>query len=77
MKVTDKNKFERVDGSSVGGGTIKEIPSSSFYSLGILFLIPNSLFHPNIGTFWGLCALLTGRTDFDEMLQLAAQGKTH
>lgn len=26
------------------------------------------------GTFWGLCRLLTGRRDFDEMLELSMQG---
>jgi type II pantothenate kinase len=26
------------------------------------------------GTFWGLCRLLTGLRDFDEMLQLSMQG---
>lgn len=26
------------------------------------------------GTFWGLCRLLTGRSDFDEILQLSMQG---
>jgi bifunctional damage-control phosphatase, subfamily II, fusion protein len=26
------------------------------------------------GTFWGLCRLLTGKTDFDEILELSSQG---
>lgn len=26
------------------------------------------------GTFWGLCSLLTGRRDFDEILALSATG---
>jgi pantothenate kinase len=26
------------------------------------------------GTFWGLCRLLTGRRDFDDMLSLSMQG---
>jgi hypothetical protein len=30
--------------------------------------------HPPAGTFWGLCRLLTGVKDFDEMLRLSAEG---
>ncbi|GFH27130.1 DUF89 domain-containing protein, partial [Haematococcus lacustris] len=45
VQVTSEGVFERVSGSSLGGGT-----------------------------FWGLCNLLTGRTDFDDMLELSMQG---
>ncbi len=44
-QVTGDNAYERVSGSSIGGGT-----------------------------FWGLCRLLTGVTDFDEMLEFSKQG---
>jgi type II pantothenate kinase len=45
VKVTGEGEYERVSGSSLGGGT-----------------------------FWGLCHLLTGRRDFDDMLELSMQG---
>ncbi|KAL6062256.1 Fumble-domain-containing protein [Balamuthia mandrillaris] len=45
IRVLDENTYERVNGTSLGGGT-----------------------------FWGLCALLTGYTQFDEMLKLADKG---
>ncbi|GIL89535.1 hypothetical protein Vretimale_1901 [Volvox reticuliferus] len=45
VKVSGDNDFERVSGSSIGGGT-----------------------------YWGLCRLLTQRTNFDEMLELSMQG---
>lgn len=45
VKVTGEGQFERVSGSSLGGGT-----------------------------FWGLCRLLTGLQDFDDMLQLSSTG---
>lgn len=45
VKVTGEGQYERVSGSSLGGGT-----------------------------FWGLCRLLTQRTDFDDMLELSMQG---
>ncbi|GLI70548.1 hypothetical protein VaNZ11_015467 [Volvox africanus] len=45
VKVSGDNEFERVSGSSIGGGT-----------------------------YWGLCRLLTQRTNFDEMLELSMQG---
>lgn len=44
IKVDDDFNFERVSGSSLGGGT-----------------------------FWGLCRLLTGARNFDEMLDIAAK----
>lgn len=45
VKVEGDGKYERVSGSSLGGGT-----------------------------FWGLCRLLTGCQNFDEMLELSARG---
>jgi pantothenate kinase len=45
IKVDGEGQYERVSGSSVGGGT-----------------------------FWGLCRLLTGLKDFDDMLELSAKG---
>ncbi|KAG2443313.1 hypothetical protein HYH02_009380 [Chlamydomonas schloesseri] len=45
VKVSGYGSFERVSGSSIGGGT-----------------------------FWGLCQLLTQRTNFDEMLELSMCG---
>lgn len=45
VKVDGDGQYERVSGSSVGGGT-----------------------------FWGLCRLLTGKRDFDDMLELSARG---
>ncbi|EFJ47392.1 hypothetical protein VOLCADRAFT_61514, partial [Volvox carteri f. nagariensis] len=45
VKVSGDNLFERVSGSSIGGGT-----------------------------YWGLCQLLTQRTNFDEMLELSVRG---
>ena len=45
IKVDGDGTFERVSGSSLGGGT-----------------------------FWGLCRLLTGCKNFDEMLELSARG---
>ncbi len=45
LQVSGENSYERVSGSSIGGGT-----------------------------FWGLCRLLTGRTNFDEMLELSMRG---
>ena len=45
VKVDGHGKYERVSGSSLGGGT-----------------------------FWGLARLLTGRKDFDEVMQLSTQG---
>ena len=45
IKVDGDGRFERVSGSSLGGGT-----------------------------FWGLCRLLTGCKNFDEMLELSARG---
>ena len=45
IKVDGEGQYERVSGSSVGGGT-----------------------------FWGLCRLLTGLQDFDDMLELSAKG---
>ena len=44
-QVDNESSYERVSGSSLGGGT-----------------------------FWGLCQLLTGVADFDEMLELSAKG---
>jgi len=46
LKVDGDEAFERIDGTSLGGGT-----------------------------FWGLCSLLTGFTEFDDMLELAAKGE--
>lgn len=45
LRVGSDGDFERVSGSSLGGGT-----------------------------FWGLCRLLTGCQNFDEMLELSARG---
>ena len=45
IRVEGDGKFDRVSGSSLGGGT-----------------------------FWGLCRLLTGCRNFDEMLELSARG---
>lgn len=45
LRVESENKYERVGGTSLGGGT-----------------------------FWGLCHLLTGETDFDSMLKLSEKG---
>lgn len=45
VKVDGEGQYERVSGSSVGGGT-----------------------------FWGLCRLLTGLHNFDDMLALSAKG---
>ena len=45
LRVGGDGDFERVSGSSLGGGT-----------------------------FWGLCRLLTGCQNFDEMLELSARG---
>lgn len=45
LKVEGNGQFERVSGSSLGGGT-----------------------------FWGLCRLLTGCQNFDEMLEMSARG---
>lgn len=45
IKVEGDGRYERVSGSSLGGGT-----------------------------FWGLCRLLTGAKNFDEMLELSARG---
>ncbi|KXZ50162.1 hypothetical protein GPECTOR_17g798 [Gonium pectorale] len=45
VKVSGDNEYERVSGSSIGGGT-----------------------------YWGLCRLLTQRTNFEEMLELSMQG---
>jgi type II pantothenate kinase len=47
LKVEGPTKFERVSGSSIGGGT-----------------------------FWGLCRLLTGATDYDETLDMATMGNS-
>eukprot|EP00611_Tribonema_gayanum_P014352 TRINITY_DN2570_c0_g1_i1.p1 TRINITY_DN2570_c0_g1~~TRINITY_DN2570_c0_g1_i1.p1 ORF type:complete len:508 (-),score=104.14 TRINITY_DN2570_c0_g1_i1:90-1613(-) len=47
LKVDGPAKFERVSGSSIGGGT-----------------------------YWGLCRLLTGATDYDDSLDLADQGES-
>ncbi|GAM27272.1 hypothetical protein SAMD00019534_104470 [Acytostelium subglobosum LB1] len=48
IKVDSETSFQRVDGTSLGGGT-----------------------------FWGLCSLLTGVTDFDEMLELTKKGNSN
>eukprot|EP01132_Coremiostelium_polycephalum_P005431 gene5431-6775_t len=48
LKVDSETSFQRVDGTSLGGGT-----------------------------FWGLCSLLTGVTDFDEMLELTKHGQSN
>ncbi|KYQ99797.1 pantothenate kinase [Tieghemostelium lacteum] len=48
IKVDSETSFQRVDGTSLGGGT-----------------------------FWGLCSLLTGVTDFDEMLELTKHGQSN
>jgi pantothenate kinase len=45
IRVTGEGQFERISGSSLGGGT-----------------------------FWGLCRLLTGLHNFDDMLAQSAQG---
>lgn len=45
IRVDGDDKYERVSGTSIGGGT-----------------------------FWGLCRLLTGCQNFDEMLQMSSQG---
>lgn len=45
IRVEGDGKFDRVSGSTLGGGT-----------------------------FWGLCRLLTGCRNFDEMLELSARG---
>ncbi|GAM27496.1 hypothetical protein SAMD00019534_106720, partial [Acytostelium subglobosum LB1] len=45
IKVDSETSFQRVDGTSLGGGT-----------------------------FWGLCSLLTGSTNFDEMVDLTIRG---
>ncbi|EFA83432.1 pantothenate kinase [Heterostelium album PN500] len=48
IKVDSETSFQRVDGTSLGGGT-----------------------------FWGLCSLLTGVTDFDEMLEMTKNGHSN
>eukprot|EP01133_Synstelium_polycarpum_P012028 gene12028-14069_t len=48
IRVDSETSFQRVDGTSLGGGT-----------------------------FWGLCSLLTGVTDFDEMLELTKHGHSN
>lgn len=45
LQVTGVGEYERISGSSLGGGT-----------------------------FWGLCQLLTGLKNFDEMLELSMGG---
>ena len=45
VKVEGEGQFERISGSSLGGGT-----------------------------FWGLSRLLTGKKDFDEVLEMSMQG---
>lgn len=46
LRVDSEDSYQRVNGTSVGGGT-----------------------------FWGLCHLLTGVSDFDQMLDLSKQGR--
>ncbi|KAF2076988.1 hypothetical protein CYY_001697 [Polysphondylium violaceum] len=48
IKVDSETSYQRVDGTSLGGGT-----------------------------FWGLCSLLTGVTDYDEMLELTKHGQSN
>ncbi|EGC35817.1 hypothetical protein DICPUDRAFT_54979 [Dictyostelium purpureum] len=48
IKVDSPTSFQRVDGTSLGGGT-----------------------------FFGLCSLLTGVTDYDEMLELTRNGESN
>ncbi|EGG13736.1 pantothenate kinase [Cavenderia fasciculata] len=48
IRVDSETSFQRVDGTSLGGGT-----------------------------FWGLCSLLTGTTDFDEMLEMTKNGHSN
>ncbi|KAN0038277.1 hypothetical protein ACTA71_000449 [Dictyostelium dimigraforme] len=48
IKVESETSFQRVDGTSLGGGT-----------------------------FWGLCSLLTGVSDYDEMLEMTKNGQSN
>eukprot|EP01112_Ceratiomyxa_fruticulosa_P018954 TRINITY_DN6134_c0_g2_i6.p1 TRINITY_DN6134_c0_g2~~TRINITY_DN6134_c0_g2_i6.p1 ORF type:complete len:566 (+),score=114.93 TRINITY_DN6134_c0_g2_i6:1370-3067(+) len=48
IRVDSETSFQRVDGTSLGGGT-----------------------------FWGLCSLLTGLKDFDQMLDLSTKGESN
>ncbi|KAM9972010.1 hypothetical protein ACTFIW_012000 [Dictyostelium discoideum] len=48
IKVENETNFQRVDGTSLGGGT-----------------------------FWGLCSLLTGVSDYDEMLEMTKNGQSN
>lgn len=48
LKVDSEDKYQRIDGTSLGGGT-----------------------------FYGLCTLLTGLTNFDEMLDASSKGNSN
>lgn len=74
LKVDGEKRFTRVGGTSLGGG---------WFRLAIILASPLSLMNWQLfrlklfsflGTFWGLCHLLTGVSNFDEMLELSKKG---
>lgn len=67
LRVDSETSYQRIDGTSLGGGIyyyIIFIRQAKFKCL-LLF---------SIGTFYGLCNLLTGLTNFDEILELSTKG---
>jgi type II pantothenate kinase len=71
VKVDGESKFQRVSGAVMSHRVLRRARKVQLYNPGTICDAGTNI---GGGTFWGLCKLLTGLEDFDDILSLSCEG---